>query len=279
MQTRVVRHGDAATFLRHARDWLLLTEAENALVLGIADSADETSDDLYAATVEQGGAVVGCALRTPPRKLLLTRVPPGAIDALVVDVAACYDDLPGVLGPPSSAREFARLWCERRGGSVSERMSLRLHALERVIPPDPQPPGMLRLATSHDLGLVTSWVACFHAEAHVEAAGRDLIAERVAAGEIALWCVDDEPRTMAGYSGRSPNGVRIGYVYTPPEWRRRGYATACTAALTQHALDSGARFCCLYTDLANPVSNAIYRRIGYFPVADAIDLQLDRTGQ
>jgi hypothetical protein len=43
--------------------------------------------------------------------------------------------------------------------------------------------------------------------------------------------------------------------------------------LSQHALDQGARFCCLYTDLANPASNAIYQRIGYEPVCDAIDIE------
>lgn len=60
-------------------------------------------------------------------------------------------------------------------------------------------------------------------------------------------------------------------VYTPPAARGRGYASACVAALSQRVLDDGAHFCMLYTDLANPVSNAIYQRIGYVPVADVTD--------
>src|SRR5690606_26924149 len=221
--------------------------------------------------------VVGCALRTPPRKLVLTRVPPGAVDALVMDVAACYDELPAVFGPPSTAHEFARLWCERRGCSAREGMSLRLHTLDRLQPPDPPPPGALRMATPDDVRLIASWLVCFEAETHSGGVTTQaFVAERIDAGEMALWCVDDEPRTMAGFSGRSHNGVRIGYVYTPPEWRRRGYASACTAALTQHALDSGARWCCLFTDTANPISNAIYRRIGYVPIAEALDMHFER---
>jgi predicted GNAT family acetyltransferase len=61
-------------------------------------------------------------------------------------------------------------------------------------------------------------------------------------------------------------------VYTPPHLRKQGYATSCVAALTQRMLDSGKRFCCLYTDLTNPTSNAIYQKIGYQPVCDSEDL-------
>ena len=66
--------------------------------------------------------------------------------------------------------------------------------------------------------------------------------------------------------------VRIGPVYTPPERRGRGYASAATAALSQRLLDAGAEEVLLYTDLANPVSNSIYQRIGYRPVEDRVVL-------
>lgn len=274
MYTRIARHGDADTFLKRARSWLLQTETEHNLMLGLAGRAAPDAAELYVATVEQNGAVVGCALRTPPRKLVLTRVPPGAVDALAVDVAACYDDLPGVLGPPAAAREFARHWCARHDCTARDRMAQRLYRLDRVRQPDRPPAGSFRLAGPHETGLIASWVACMAREAGVETGPRDQLSARIAAGEMALWC-DGWPRTLAGYTGRSPNGVRIGYVYTPPEWRGRGYATACVAALSQHALDGGAKFCCLYTDLSNTVSNTIYQRIGYEPVCDFVDIEFE----
>ena len=58
-----------------------------------------------------------------------------------------------------------------------------------------------------------------------------------------------------------------------PEFRARGYATAAVAALSQQLLDSGRTFCSLYTDLSNATSNSIYRRIGYLPVADAVEIE------
>jgi len=77
--------------------------------------------------------------------------------------------------------------------------------------------------------------------------------------------------SIAGYGGPTPNGIRIGPVYTPPDLRGRGYASALTARLTQTLLDGGRRFCFLFTDLANPTSNSVYQRIGYRPVTD-VDL-------
>lgn len=276
MHVRVVRHGDVETFLRRAQSWLLRSEAENTLILGIVASAASYRDSIYYATVEHDGAVVGCAIRTPPRKLIVSRMPPSSAEPLAYDVAACYDELPGVIGPPVAAREFARRWCDRRGLVPRDAMLQRIHRLDRVVPPKREAPGELRIATAQEIGIVASWVDCFAREAGVEKTDVTALVERkIAAREMVLW-YDDLPRSLAGYSGRSPNGVRIGYVYTPPEWRGKGYASACVAAFSRHSLSAGARFCCLYTDLANPVSNAIYRRIGYEPVCDSVDVSFVR---
>jgi predicted GNAT family acetyltransferase len=67
--------------------------------------------------------------------------------------------------------------------------------------------------------------------------------------------------------------ARIGPVYTPPEHRRRGYAGAAVAQVSQLLRDAGARVC-LYTDQANPTSNGIYQAIGYRPVVDQVNLRI-----
>jgi uncharacterized protein len=73
-----------------------------------------------------------------------------------------------------------------------------------------------------------------------------------------------------GSGGETPNGIRIGPVYTPPEERGHGYASNLTAWVSQTLLDEGRRFCFLYADLGNPTSNKIYQAIGYEPVTDAL---------
>lgn len=83
-----------------------------------------------------------------------------------------------------------------------------------------------------------------------------------------VWDVAGMVVAMAGHSGPTPHGMRVGPVYTPQDLRGRGYASALVAALSQMLLDGGRQFCFLFTDLANPTSNHIYQTIGYEPVTD-----------
>jgi predicted GNAT family acetyltransferase len=119
---------------------------------------------------------------------------------------------------------------------------------------------------------MVDWVDAFMLEAlpeHQRIERSDaLVDERLAEAEegLALW-EDGRPVSLAGWGGRTPNGIRVGPVYTPPAARGRGYATALVGHLTVGLLERY-RFCFLFTDLANPTSNAIYRRIGYEAVTD-----------
>jgi predicted GNAT family acetyltransferase len=92
--------------------------------------------------------------------------------------------------------------------------------------------------------------------------------QRVADECIHLWRDGGQFVSIAAAVGRTPSGIRIGLVYTPPPLRRRGYAGALVAALSQKLLDSGRRFCFLFTDMTNPTSNKIYQQIGYQKICE-----------
>jgi GNAT superfamily N-acetyltransferase len=271
----VRRHADADAFLARAEAWLLTREAEHNLLLGLAYRLRESTagfePPIFLATVERDGAVAGCAFRTPPFKLGLTRMPQDAVPAVVAAVAEAYDALPAALGPEPETETFATLWGARRGVAVRRGMRNRIYQLEQVVAPARMPPGRLRRAEAADVPLVAGWFAEFTAEAHAQpAASREGVERRVADGRIFLWD-DDGPGCMAGVAAETPRGARIGPVYTPPAARGRGYASACTAALSERMLAAGKRFCFLYTDLDNPTSNTIYQRIGYRAVCDVGD--------
>lgn len=283
MDLRICRFETAEAFLARAEEWLLRAEAEHNLLLGIAYQLKQSTagyeTPIYLATVEDAGGVVGCAFRTPPFKLGLTRMPTAALPALVEDVATVYPAIPVVLGPEPEARDFAELWSARRGTRPRLGMRQRIFQLDRVIPPERPAPGRFRVAEAEDLALVERWMRAFSAEAGTPAYGIDRIAgERIRERAIFLW-EDGAPCSLAGFVARSPNGMRVGYVYTPPELRGRGYASTCVAELSQRALDAGRRFCFLYTDLANPTSNSIYQRLGYRPVGDVMDWHLDEAAE
>ena len=128
-------------------------------------------------------------------------------------------------------------------------------------------PGQPRWAEiSRDLGLSAEWFAAFHEEAQPHAPYDDWTAmarRRLEARELHLWSAEGIPVALAGVSQAVAGVARVGPVYTPHQWRGNGYGSGVTAAATSAGLDAGAQHVVLYTDLANPISNSIYQRIGY----------------
>lgn len=276
MSFRIVQHESAHQFLSRAQAWLVRTEAENNLVLGVAlqaaqsDGYDPTS--LFV-TVESEGYVVGCAFRTPPFKVGLTRMPLKAIPPLVEVVGARYRELPGVLGPGEEARYFARSWCGPRALSFRPVMDQRIYQLETLLEPE-ETTGSLRSATAADAPVLTEWLRRFFEETRMSVRNADeIVSKLIPEGGMYILTVDDVEVSMAGITGNTPNGARIGFVYTPPEERKKGYGSSITAILTRKLLDEGKKFCFLFTDASNDTSNGIYQRIGYEPVADVVDYQ------
>lgn len=265
-------------FRARAQDWLLEHEAEHNLILGVVEQLisgeHDYLDPVYLATVEEGGEVVGCAFRTPPHKLCITRMPEPAAGVLARDVAELYDVLPAVIGSEPGASAVAGAWCALHGGAFRATMGMRIHALERVVHPHPPAPGRFRLAEPGDLGVLEDWHLGFERDTHIPlVSDPDRIRGRIESGSLGVW-EDGGLRSMAAAVSPTRGTIRIGGVYTPPMSRGRGYGSAVTAALSQLSLDRGYRLCVLYTDLANPTSNKIYRALGYEPVCDVVDLEI-----
>lgn len=263
-------------FLDHVAPPLEHREAENNLILGIAGrlirSPERFPDRPLLAAVTDGGELLLAALRTPPHRLVIASEyddPAEAIKTLVRHLADAGESLPGVLGPKPLAEAFARRWTRRTGQPHRISMCERVFELRRVIPPRPTP-GRLRLGSPNEVDLLSEWTYRFNVDALGEgdrALARDLAAFHLQANDLYVWD-DGGPVSMAVTGRRTRRGVTIGYVYTPPELRGRGYASACVAAVSQNMLDAGYEFCALFTDLANPTSNKIYQAIGYRPLTD-----------
>ncbi|HEV8194906.1 MAG TPA: GNAT family N-acetyltransferase [Ktedonobacterales bacterium] len=275
------RYADVATFYQRAEAFLVEHEAEHCLMLGICSAllrgTQRLDSEPYLATVEHEGSVVAAALRTPPYNIVLSLVAPGhsveQVTAIVAaDAHAVYNALPGVLAPSAISRAFCNAWQRITTQSYQLLMSERVYRLEHVIPVNGVP-GEMRRAQESDRALLELWIDEF---AHEALVGEQLDPQQWVADLLTappdmrglfVW-VDGQPVTMVGHNGPTPHGMRIGPVYTPPDQRRNGYASACTAAVTQHLLDGGRQACFLFTNLANLTSNHIYQEIGYRPVTD-----------
>ncbi|MFL5920387.1 MAG: GNAT family N-acetyltransferase [Gaiellaceae bacterium] len=273
----LARHGDAESFLRHAGDFLGAREAEHNLILGLSSRLRHEpllyGEPPYFAVLEDGGRIVGAAMRTPPHNFILSELDvDGAVAALVEDARDAFGTLPGVVGPKERAVQFANAWRAATGATPRLEIAQRIFAAEHVDEPRPTS-GAMRDYSPADRELAIRWMDEFSAEAlpepPPESSGEFVDRrERDPDAGLVIW-EDGGPVSLAGFGGPTPNGSRVGPVYTPPDLRGRGYASALTAALTRRLLGSGRRFCFLYTDLANPTSNSIYQRIGYRAVSDA----------
>jgi predicted GNAT family acetyltransferase len=279
----LTRYDAAAAFLARAQADLEHQEAVNNLILGIAARLAEHPDRMplcsghriktppYLATVAEGSELLAAAVMTPPHRVIIHGKSTDSIPLRLItdDLIAGGWTAPGTIGPAEVAHAFAQVWTATQGGQFRIHTHERVYELRQVLPPAGVP-GALRVAIEADLDLAVCWLFGFKQDARLdgtEESIRELAVQRIDDRDLFLWDAG-RPVSLAGKSRRTTHGIAIGPVYTPPEFRRHGYAGALVAALSQQLLDAGWEFCALFTDLANPTSNSVYQKIGYRPVCD-----------
>ncbi|MFJ2647167.1 GNAT family N-acetyltransferase [Streptomyces sp. NPDC087420] len=270
---------DVEEFRREADPYLARDAARNTLLLTVSELLRNGSAAAAAGAApvaparfgwwrERAGAeVTGAFVQTPPRLPILGPMTPEVASALARALRAAGGPVRGVQGGTEIVRAFAGEWA---AGPAESATGLRLFRLGELRPPSPAPEGRARFATDEDVALAVEWVNAFAAEIG-EPAGTDhsaATAQRVADGRLLFWEVAGEPVSFAGTSPLVAGQVRVGPVYTPSAHRGHGYAAAATAAISAAAREAGAQEVLLFTDTANPTSNALYERLGYRPLED-----------
>jgi len=217
------------------------------------------------------GVVVQSPLTFPAT---LTPMEPRVIGAMVEAIAEAGVRLPGVNGDAATAASFAGQWTERCKSAATPFMGNRLYELIEL-GEAPEVDGNFRQVVPSDRSLMIQWTTKFQEEVGEPADDIELrVDSSLSAGHLWLW--DDGETTSMAVSRQPVEGVvRVSGVYTPVEKRKRGYAAACVHALSKHIRAAGHR-CVLYTDLANPTSNSIYRRIGYRAVAEVLRYRFEQ---
>jgi len=270
---RVEHPASIPDFYNEARGYLLGHEAEHGLMLSVGALTLVAPVDAYWAVVRNAAnEVVGAALRTIPKMMLSREGQAGAMATLAAD--ARQASFESIIGPWPSLKAFAAVF----DGTWRMRHHHVLYECRRVRDVT-SPAGARRNATVADRETIADWIQAFSAEAIGDGATR-VAAEALADRHIRdrsmwLWCVGNEPVACTAAVGRTPHGIRIASVYTPPSRRRHGYASGLVASLTDELLKAGREFVFLYADRANPTANAIYQRIGYRLIAEAGEMTLE----
>ena len=271
MRTRWTHH--VADYLREVERFLLADPVVCSVLLttpiGRGQPLDPSAPNLWCWAERESG-VVAVAQHTPPFGAYVSPGDDAALAALAELMHRLRPDLRSVGGVRRSVDAFAAAW---PGTAGAEQMATHLYACDADDLKTPGASGSLRLAAPGDTDLLRDWVDGFVADTGVPAPGRNDVEERIAAGRLWVWQVDEQPVSMAGTQVPVGGVARVSLVYTPPQQRSRGWAAACTAGVTALQHKRGLT-CMLYADAANPVSNGVYTRIGYHQVAEAVDREL-----
>jgi predicted GNAT family acetyltransferase len=270
---------DASVFLTYAGDVLAKDEARYGLIYGIARRLVENPhfygpDDPWFCVLEEGTELRAVAMRTPPFGVLLAYFSGDTVriaELLAEDISRFSPVIPGVNSESNITDPFVKNWCRLNNVEVVDKMSQLVYRLDSVNDVKIVR-GKFRLAVQADRELVSEWSHAFHDELFTPV-GRiepevDL-ADRIENNDVFLW-EDEETVSMAVKSRPTGKGITVSCVYTPPQFRQKGYATSCVTSLCRGILRGGYEFCTLYTDQANPVSNSIYRKIGFCEICDSV---------
>ena len=274
MAIEVFYSDDAGWVLDKAKVFLRSKPVHHNLILTLlhARVAHYEPGRYWVAT--DGNAVVGVVFQSPLS--FRSVVTPMVLEVVLPVVDAISDTgvkLPGVVGDATTAAYFAGQWAERQKSAVVPFMGQRLYEVDKVEQPT-EVKGYFRKAVPDDRERLVDWVRRFYTDIGVEEIdAEDIVDRRVPAGQIWLWD-NAGPVSMAGRTIPVEGVTRVQLVYTPPEHRKQGYASVCVASLSKQIRDVEQR-CILYTDLGNPVSNSVYRRIGYRAVVEAIQYRFE----
>ena len=271
---RGTRIDDVREFRARVAPLLAADEVRHSVPLGVL-AAIEHDPGRYAEhhlwLADEGGTVAACAFMTPPFRLLPMGGPAG-FDELIDAIRSDPVSIPGVSGFRPEVERFAERWTAATGAATRVDMSMRVYTTDAVVQA-PATPGHMRPATDADRALLTGWAHAFAAETGLSEGPAEIarsVVGRIGADPgIVIWEDGGTPVTLAGAVQSSPGIARVGPVYTPPEHRRRGYATSLVAEWTSELLRRGAGRCMLFTDLANPTSNSTYQAVGYRPVGES----------
>ncbi|MHA1976647.1 MAG: GNAT family N-acetyltransferase [Candidatus Hodarchaeales archaeon] len=275
-------HNDLVEFNDYVLPFLINHESENNLLIGILNTLKRDfhsyskGENPYFISVEEENDLKLVSIRTPPFNQLISYTDNlDTLDILVEVLIEKQMDIPGVLGFKTGALRFAQLWEEKTDQKYRLETHERIYRLEKV---NPETIGGndFELATVDEKEIILRMGKEFLFEvlpegstetAHIESSQRRL-EQALQNKMVYVLKVNGEIVSMVKRAHVTPNGQTVNAVYTPPNERKKGYATEAVAKLSQLILTEGKKFCFLFTDLANPTSNKIYQTIGYRPVID-----------
>lgn len=256
-------------------------EVVNGLPLGILMNANQDVKPTVMAGLYHNEQPILMLLQTHPKQIIVAvfeRILPNDLPIISKLVHESITEIPGLVGDKAIVEELAMHIASLRNLNVALGMDQRIYQLKEL-KKQADHTGIFRWANKSDQAITQQWVYDFAVSIN-QPMEMDQAAKRaeelIENNRLAFWEVDNKVVSMANASRPTKNNITINFVYTPQEFRKRGYASNCVAELTRRLLASGFFSTSLYTDITNPTSNKIYMEIGYEPKVDSILLFFEK---
>jgi RimJ/RimL family protein N-acetyltransferase len=276
---KVQFYDDITDFITLSFPFLLQNEAENNLIFSFLNALKENPKRFGKE------APLLISIKDNKKIKLIFVIPPPVyatfsytdnlelIELLIEHLSKSNYKLSGVLAFKEGGKHFAEMWSKKTSLKYRVIRNERIYKLENV---SEGTLGQRKFiaGSKNDESLILQWSRDFILEAAPETDEEELekilfnIRTDIQKEKIFMLLDNNVPVTIVRKSGKTPNGNLVDLVYTPPFLRKKGYATESVAHLSKRLLDEGNKFCFLFTDLLNPISNSIYQKIGYKPIID-----------
>ncbi|WP_430476981.1 GNAT family N-acetyltransferase [Bacillus cereus] len=264
-------------FKEDVTPFLEKNEQENNLILGVLQMIQEP---IFMGVAKQEEEIAVAFLQTEEKKQIIvatSEIAEEDIVELAKKLTKVYPDVPGLIGNkkivPKLAEEIAML--EQKKTTVA--MEQGIYELKQV-KKKWNGDGIFREVSSDELPLIEQWIYQFCEDVKLPTTkeeAKQTAHTLINNSRLFGLEVDGKLVSVAAKTRPTNNNITVNFVYTPKEARKKGYASNCVAALSQHLLDEGYKTTTLYTDLANPTSNKIYKEIGYEQIMESVLIFLE----
>ena len=266
---------DPREFAIQADPILERNEDVYSLFYGVLESIkSESYQNPFMAVLEKEGQVLALLQMIAPYPLNIIIVEEHSIESIIDELVARLREealaISSVIGVKQVAFHFASKWTnvEATGCKVVNEGIYRLDTIQTNLA---YSEGHWRNAVDKDVALIAKWYTLFKIDAKLPPTENDVVQQQVEAfiqnKEVFVWEVDGRVVSMMKKARPTKHGVTVSMVFTPEDERKKGYARSLVAKVSAELLKEY-DFCILFTDLANPTANKIYREIGYQQITE-----------
>lgn len=272
-------------FLNENETLLLEKEAVTQLILHncFANKEKETTKDLLFGRVEDESDNTKLIFaNVSPHNLLVYNLENDTLEAIKSLADYLIEEeiaLRGINSNNKICNEFIEYYQNKTGYTFKEYLAMDVMGITELNEEVTLPKGTFRAATWDDKDILIDW----HIKFAKEALDEDMLYEEfkdklnTRIENKSIYIFEDENHkqmAMAASTRQLVNGVSVSLVYSSKEARGKGYGLAVVYNLSKEYLRRGNKFCSLFVDKKNPISNGVYKKIGYKILEDNYDYRI-----